>query len=249
MYVVSLDTCMYMYTYIHVYIYLFQWWWRWRKRRADRQNRETPSERERKYIVFESSLKELLGLCRVCGSRATVIRKRTIGSMVIMESVCDLTPDHTFTWNSQPLGNLLISAAILFSGSSPVKTVNILKFSRIETFRLRTYHNIQGSFLLPAISSVWEQEQQSILEAVDGPLKLGGDARCCSPGLTAKYGGYTIMDLETSKVIDVELLQVWIKNIFRSSLKNVCLSYYPSISDQLGRWFFQRLKLRLECIS
>ena len=110
--------------------------------------------------MFESSLKELLGLCRVCGSRATVIRKRTIGSMVIMESVCDLTPDHTFTWNSQPmeynmpLGNLLISAAILFSGSSPVKAVNVLKFSRIETFCLRTYYNIQGSFLLPAISSV-----------------------------------------------------------------------------------------------
>ena len=164
--------------------------------------------------MFESSLKELLGLCRVCGSRATVIRKRTIGSMVIMESVCDLTPDHTFTWNSQPmeynmpLGNLLISAAILFSGSSPVKAVNVLKFSRIETFCLRTYYNIQGSFLLPAISSVWEQEQQSILEAVDGTLKLGGDARCCSPGLTAKYGSYTVMDLETSKVIDVQLLQV-----------------------------------------
>ena len=171
-------------------------------------------QRERKYIVFESSLKELLSLCRICGSNTIVTRKRTIGSMVIMESVCTLSTDHVFIWNSQPmehnmpLGNLLISASILFSGSSPVKAVNVLKFSRIETFCLRTYYNIQGSFLLPAISDVWEREQLSMLEAVDGALKLGGDARCCSPGHTAKYGSYTVMDLETSKVIDVQLVQV-----------------------------------------
>ena len=171
-------------------------------------------QRERKYIVFESKLQELLSVCRVCGSNATVIRRRTIGSMVVMDSVCAVSEEHVFTWHSQPmehnmpLGNLLISASILFSGSSPVKAVNIMKFSRIETFCLRTYYNIQGSFLLPAITSVWEEEQQTMLEAVDGHMKLGGDARCCSPGHTAKYGSYTVMDLETSKVIDVQLVQV-----------------------------------------
>ena len=107
-----------------------------------------------------------------------------------------------------PLGNLLISASILFSGLSLVKAVNVMKFSRIERFCLRTYYNIQGSFLLPVITSVWEEEQQTMLEAVDGRMKLGGDSRCCSPGHTSKYGSYTVMDLETSKVIDVQLVQV-----------------------------------------
>jgi solute carrier family 8 (sodium/calcium exchanger) len=39
-------------------------------------------------------------------------------------------------------------------------------------------------------------------------VKLGGDARCCSPGHTAKYGSYSIMNLDNNKVVDVQLVQV-----------------------------------------
>ncbi|XP_055958272.1 uncharacterized protein LOC126827962 [Patella vulgata] len=39
-------------------------------------------------------------------------------------------------------------------------------------------------------------------------VKLGGDARCCSPGHTAKYGSYSLMDLESGIVLDVQLIQV-----------------------------------------
>ncbi|XP_052270796.1 uncharacterized protein LOC127871702 [Dreissena polymorpha] len=38
-------------------------------------------------------------------------------------------------------------------------------------------------------------------------VRLGGDARCRSPGHTAKYGSYTLMDLETNHVLDVQLVQ------------------------------------------
>jgi solute carrier family 8 (sodium/calcium exchanger) len=37
-------------------------------------------------------------------------------------------------------------------------------------------------------------------------VKLGGDARCCSPGHTAKYGSYSIMNLDNNKVVDVQLV-------------------------------------------
>lgn len=36
---------------------------------------------------------------------------------------------------------------------------------------------------------------------------LGGDARCCSPGHTAKYGSYSLMDLQKSKIVDIQLVQ------------------------------------------
>lgn len=40
------------------------------------------------------------------------------------------------------------------------------------------------------------------------PVRLGSDARCCSPGHTTKFGSYSIMDLNSSKVVDIQLVRV-----------------------------------------
>ena len=47
-----------------------------------------------------------------------------------------------------------------------------------------------------------------VLQAFGKPLSLGGDGRSDSPGHSAKYGSYTLMDLEHNVVLDVELVQV-----------------------------------------
>jgi solute carrier family 8 (sodium/calcium exchanger) len=47
----------------------------------------------------------------------------------------------------------------------------------------------------------------SLLQALDEPLVLGGDARCDSPGFCAKYGSYTIMELKHNAILDIELVQ------------------------------------------
>ena len=39
-------------------------------------------------------------------------------------------------------------------------------------------------------------------------VSLAGDARCCSPGHTAKYGSYSLMDMPSGEVVDVQLIQV-----------------------------------------
>ena len=36
-------------------------------------------------------------------------------------------------------------------------------------------------------------------------LTLTGDGRCDSPGYTAKYGTYTVMDSDTEHIVDFEL--------------------------------------------
>ncbi len=46
---------------------------------------------------------------------------------------------------------------------------------------------------------VWIEQQMNlvrVLLAFDEPLSLGGDGRSDSPGHSAKYGAYTLMDLE-----------------------------------------------------
>ena len=40
------------------------------------------------------------------------------------------------------------------------------------------------------------------------PLILGGDGRCDTPGHFAKYGSYTILDVNYMVFADIELVQV-----------------------------------------
>ena len=169
---------------------------------------------ERKYIVFESALKELFKTCLDCGYSCTVYRRLTKGTLVEIEGVCNSDSSHRRSWRNQPshqrlpLGNLLLSAAILFSGSSPVKVINALKFLKVEVFCLRTFFQIQTCYLIPAVDNVWFDERECVLSKIHGSVSVGGDARCCSPGHTAKYGSYTLMDLSTNKILDMQLIQV-----------------------------------------
>lgn len=51
--------------------------------------------------------------------------------------------------------------------------------------------------------------QTAALQLCEGrDVKVGGDARCCSPGHSAKYGSYSLMDLESGMILAVELVQV-----------------------------------------
>ena len=45
-------------------------------------------------------------------------------------------------------------------------------------------------------------------EARGTSLSVGGDGRADSPGHSAKYGSYGLIDLDTNKVIHVQLVQV-----------------------------------------
>ena len=79
-------------------------------------------------------------------------------------------------------------------------------------FSCTTYFKLQTSYLVlsvKSVSSVWQQYHERLFSARrDTPVKLAGDRRCDSPGHTAKYGSYNLMDAETSEVLQVELVQV-----------------------------------------
>ena len=69
---------------------------------------------------------------------------------------------------------------------------------------------MQRSYLVPSVTAVWKRQQQELFEKITGTVKLGGDGRCDSPGHSAKYGTYTMMDLDQKKVLDLQLVQVYI---------------------------------------
>ena len=120
-------------------------------------------------------------------------------------------------WSSQPLlgdtpaGNVLLSGAILFAGATATKVLRVFQHMKVATISLRTFLEHQRQYLQPVIEHVWARHQSSTVEELSAngdPLNIGGDGRADTPGFSAKYGAYTIMDLDSNKVVHTELVQV-----------------------------------------
>ena len=110
-----------------------------------------------------------------------------------------------------PAGNLLLSAAILYSGSMISQTLRMLKILRVECFSRQTFHKHQKNYLIPVVIKMWKEEQDKIIQSVsslEGGLVLSGDGRSDSPGHCAKYGAFTVIEQRVNKVFDVQLVQV-----------------------------------------
>lgn len=116
-------------------------------------------------------------------------------------------------WNSQPnvrhtpVGNLMLSASLLFSGSSISKTLLFLHHLGIPTILYQTYLNHQSFYLHPAIEPLCIEEQTSVKEkikAAAGKFIAAGDGRADSPGHSARHGRYTVLDTNLSKLVDTE---------------------------------------------
>ena len=104
-----------------------------------------------------------------------------------------------------PAGNILLSAAILFSGLLPTKVLRMLKFYGCASVSETTYFAHQSKFLQPTIFAVWNQHQTLLFEEMQKEqrsLVIGGDGRADSPGHSAKYGSYTFMELKSKAIID-----------------------------------------------
>lgn len=177
---------------------------------------ELPPQNEIKYLVFRSHLLSLFAACRSCHQLCTSKVNQQIGTYISIKQSCSYC-GYEWTWHSQPFikdrpaGNILLSASILFTGSTPTKVLHLLKCLQVACFTDRTFYYHQSEFLEPAVMSVWKHKQQQLLAdcaSQDSPLIIGGDGRADSPGHSAKYGSYGIIDLSTNKVLHIELVQV-----------------------------------------
>ena len=135
-----------------------------------------------------------------------------VGTFISVKQHCSHC-EHKRLWSSQPRikGNILLSAAILFSGATLRKILRVLSHMKVACFTERTFYHHQKRYLEPAVISVWEAKQSTLLaqcRATGVPLIIGSDGRADSPGHSAKYGSYDILDLTTNKVIDMQLVQV-----------------------------------------
>ena len=177
---------------------------------------KVPYDKDRKYIVFESKLLELFNVCPVCSACTRGKIKKEVGSMVHIQIDCSNCKAVTRDWKSQPenhqtpMGNLLTSAAILLSGALPSQVLRMFDIMNVAMHTRKTFHRHQSKYIIPTIVNVWTEEQQTIMTQLRDQgrqLDLAGDGRSDSPGHSAKYGGYTLIEQNIKKIIDIQLVQ------------------------------------------
>ena len=167
-----------------------------------------------KYIVFEEELLKLFGRCLEYGDE--VLEKGLLkkGSALKVTTLCKNS--HSKEWVSQPLvnraaaGNVLLSGAILFTGNTFSRVSEVASAINLAFLSKSDYHNWQKKHLFPVINDRWQQEKAAVLaDLLDrNSVTLLGDGRCDSPGYSAKYGTYTMMDKESEKIVDFEVCHV-----------------------------------------
>ena len=145
--------------------------------------------------------------CRTC---STKIRKFIIGSFVRIIQWCNNCKTKR-VWESQPYlgnipaGNILTSAAILYTGALPSQALRIFSFLNCCTINRDSFFRHHREFLQPTIEYLWNKQQQALLSRFkesSTPLAVAGDGRADSPGHSAKYGSYTFIEMTCNKVVD-----------------------------------------------
>ncbi|XP_070561301.1 uncharacterized protein [Ptychodera flava] len=169
---------------------------------------------QRKFLVFEPNLLQLFNSCLMCHHETEGKVIKVKGSFIIIKQQCE-NCGFTREWASQPFikdipaGNILLSASILFAGCLPSKALQVFHHLRCLALTRRTFFHHQAKYLQPTIISLWQTKQAAAIDALTdfSPVVLGGDGRADSPGHSAKYGLYSMMELQTDQVIDIQLVQ------------------------------------------
>ncbi|CAM4598848.1 unnamed protein product [Leuciscus chuanchicus] len=118
-------------------------------------------------------------------------------------------------WQSQPIvgstpvGNLLLSAATYFTGGSFVQLQKIFKAMNLQMTTYSTFRKHARNLIEPTIIHKWNRDQLQIISQLQqqGKVPLAGDMRADTPGHSAKFGSYTLMHVETNKILDLQLIQ------------------------------------------
>ena len=104
---------------------------------------------------------ELFVSCVACHNSCAGEIAYQKGTCIAVRQICSHC-GHKHVWMSPPsirnipAGNILLSAANLFSGTTPEKVLRLLNHMQVACISDRTFYCHQSRFLEPAVLAVWE---------------------------------------------------------------------------------------------
>ncbi|KAL3884707.1 hypothetical protein ACJMK2_025016 [Sinanodonta woodiana] len=160
------------------------------------------SSQENKFLVAESALLSLFSVCCNCGNGAQ-------GVINIVQK-CDFC-SHKGSWNSQPFVRFIKAVnQLLFCllEAIPPQAVRIFEFLKMTHTNIDTFVCIKGTTSNQQLHIFWKQKQEGYFEEVwsGGGSIVAVDDRADSPDHSAMYGIYSSEDVNTGKVVNMEIV-------------------------------------------
>ena len=166
-------------------------------------------------IVGVQQLFLLFSFCIECGSRLVARKVRFRGATVLVDYVCSAW-GHRNTWQSSPSSHrhFLLNSLLSFSGTlSGIKYSSMQHFMELSEMPFITktvFHKHRKMWLFPVIVRMYNTQKSLIiskLKALGSKLTVCGDGQFDSPGFSAKYCTYSVMNCLTNELLEFIVIQ------------------------------------------
>ena len=158
---------------------------------------------------------QLFEFCPLCTEPSTSEVTNVVGTLIHVTQKC-LSCSYARVWRSQPYikkipaGNLLLSAAILYSGSMISQTLRMLKILKVQCFSRQTYHKHQKNYLIPVVIKMWKEEQEKLVERV---RNLGGGVVLL--GMVDLTAQVTVLSMGHLQSLNKGSTKCWMFSLFK----------------------------------
>ena len=168
-----------------------------------------------RFIVTAAKLQELKGNQCECGQLRT-FKYKSRGCVITLDWACE--GGHSGQWTSSEIvtlksGNpvyandLLWCASTFVSGNNYYKLQLLGQFLNLKMPEYSTFARYMNFYFCSEVDAMW-QDMRSIIYDVLKPLsiRICGDGRCDSPGFSARYLTYVLMEQSLGLVLDMEIM-------------------------------------------
>ena len=102
--------------------------------------------------------------------------------------------------------SLLLALGLVLSGNHYDKLMLFCKFLGLDFISRQTFNRMQRHYTIPSITSFWEDMKGEVWKVLKNEqIILCGDGRNYSPGHSAKYCVYILMEQFLDVIVDIEV--------------------------------------------
>ena len=168
---------------------------------------------ERKIVCSLDLLQELIeGCCQQPGCILPVfVTTKIVGVTAILEWSCSAGHKGRFCSSRKVRGlyanNVQVAAAILLSGNNQQKISRLFQFAAIPAIDKNMFFRYQRHLFFPVIQEWWIWMKDAIIAELSvNPVVLAGDGQFDSPGKSAKFLSYFLLDIATNYIVHVQIM-------------------------------------------
>ena len=173
---------------------------------------------DRVVVEVEKVIDLLEGQCSEvgCNGIRKVVERKLEAGVLLLTYKC--TKGHGGVWSSSSVlgekrgqklyvSSVLLASSVLVSGNNFEKVSLLAKSMNLHFVSSTHFSRMQTFYALPSIREMWNNMKEVIWKVFENDvLVVCGDGRMDSPGFSAKYCVYTMMEHYLNVIIDLEVV-------------------------------------------